>query len=103
MENKNEGNENKIILGDFNCTMDKMETDGRNKTFMNVISIMLCQNSSWIMDWRIRYNRSSGTRSTIDRVLTNITMARNTKINHIMLSFTDHYNAIFIDRFSSKT
>ena len=32
MENKNEGNENKIILGDFNCTMDKMERDGRNKT-----------------------------------------------------------------------
>ena len=28
MENKNEGNENKIILGDFNCTMDKMERDG---------------------------------------------------------------------------
>ena len=33
MENKNEGNENKIILGDFNCTMDKMERDGRNKIF----------------------------------------------------------------------
>ena len=49
MENKNEGNENKIILGDFNCTMDKMERDGRNKN----ISIMPCQNSSWIMDWRI--------------------------------------------------
>ena len=31
MENKNEGNENKIILGDFNCTMDKMERDGRNR------------------------------------------------------------------------
>ena len=25
MENKNEGNENKIIFGDFNYTMDKME------------------------------------------------------------------------------
>ena len=32
MENKNEGNENKIILGDFNCTMDKMDRDGENKT-----------------------------------------------------------------------
>ena len=32
MENKNEGNENKIILGDFNCTTDKMEKDGGNKT-----------------------------------------------------------------------
>ena len=52
MENKNEGNENKIILGDFNCTMNKMERDGRNKT-LYVISIMPCQKSSWIMDWRI--------------------------------------------------
>ena len=32
MENKCEGNENKIILGDFNITMDKMDRDGRNKT-----------------------------------------------------------------------
>ena len=32
MENKNEGNENKIILGDFNCIMDKMDSDGENKT-----------------------------------------------------------------------
>ena len=32
MENKNEGNENKIILGDFNCTMDKMDRHGGNKT-----------------------------------------------------------------------
>ena len=27
-----EGNENKVILGDFHCAMDKMERDGRNKT-----------------------------------------------------------------------
>ena len=32
MENKWEGNENKIIIGDFNITMDKMDRDGRNKT-----------------------------------------------------------------------
>ena len=25
------GNENKIILGDLNCTMDKMDRDGGNK------------------------------------------------------------------------
>ena len=52
MENKNEGNENKIMLGDFNYTMCKMERDGRNKT-LYVISIMSCQNSSRIMNWRI--------------------------------------------------
>ena len=30
-------------------------------------------------------------------------MAHNTKINHIMVYLTDHYNAIFIERFPSKT
>ena len=75
---------------------------------------MLCQNSSQIMDWRIygegfdsseftHYNRSSSTRSTIDRVYTDIKMVISSKIIHIMVSFTDHYNAIFIDRFPSKT
>ena len=32
MQSKNERIENKIILGGFNYTMDKMERDGRNKT-----------------------------------------------------------------------
>ena len=32
MENKNGGNENKVILGDLNCTMDKMDRYGGNKT-----------------------------------------------------------------------
>ena len=32
MKNKNKGNENKKILGDFNCTIDKMHRDGENKT-----------------------------------------------------------------------
>ena len=45
----------------------------------------------------IRYDRSSGTRSRIERVYTDIKIASNTKINHIMVSFTDHY------RFISKT
>ena len=33
MENKNEGNENKIILGDFHCIMDKMDRDGEKMLF----------------------------------------------------------------------
>ena len=32
MENKCDGNENKIILGDFNITMDKIDRDGGNRT-----------------------------------------------------------------------
>ena len=31
MENKNMENENKIIIGDFDCAMDKKGTDGGNK------------------------------------------------------------------------
>ena len=26
------GNENKVMLGDFNCTMDKLDRNGENKT-----------------------------------------------------------------------
>ena len=32
MENKNEGNEDKTTLGDFNCTKGKMNRYGGNKT-----------------------------------------------------------------------
>ena len=32
MKNKCEGNENKIIIGDFNITMDKLDRDGGNET-----------------------------------------------------------------------
>ena len=32
MENKNEGKDNKIILGGFNRTMDKMDRYGGNET-----------------------------------------------------------------------
>ena len=42
----------------------------------------------------------------INRVYTdiyiNIKIANNTKINHIMVSFTDQYNAISIDRLPQK-
>ena len=32
IKNKNEGNENKIILGDFNCTMNKMDRNCKKNT-----------------------------------------------------------------------
>ena len=32
MQNKNEGNENKIMLGVLNCTMDKIDRVGENNT-----------------------------------------------------------------------
>ena len=42
-------------------------------------------------------------RSVIDRVCTDIEIANNTRINHIMVSFADHQNAISIDRIPSKS
>ena len=115
MENKNEENKNKIILGDFNCTMEKMERDDRNKTLykchFNCFLSKLIVNNGLKDLWRrenpdfsefTRFDRSSGTRSRKDRVYTDIKIASNTKINHIILSITDHYHAIFIYRFSSK-
>ena len=32
MQNKNEGKESKIMVGDLNCTMDKIDRVGENKT-----------------------------------------------------------------------
>ena len=93
MENKNEGNKNKIILGDFNCTMDKTERDGRNKTlckchFNYVLSKLIVDNGLEDLWTRknpdssefTRYNRSCGTRSMTERVYTDIKMSSNTKI-----------------------
>ena len=32
MQNENEGNEDKIMLGDLNCTVNKIDRDDENKT-----------------------------------------------------------------------
>ena len=50
-----------------------------------------------------RYDKSSGTRSRIDRAYIDIKIENNTKIKHKMISFSDYYNALFIDILSSKT
>ena len=50
MENKNEGNENKIIFGDFNCSMDKMDRDGENKTQRLYRCCSNCSLSKLIVD-----------------------------------------------------
>ena len=56
MENKCEGNENKIILGDFNITMNEMDRDGGNKRHM------------------------------IYRFYTHVKFANNAKTNHVIVS-----------------
>ena len=87
----------------------------KHRTFIGAAPVIPCQNSSSIMGLRI-YGKGrtlillsspavigplQGSR--IDRVYTDIKVANNNKINHIMVSSTDHYNAVSIDRLSSKT
>ena len=42
MQNKNEENENKIIIEDLNRTMDKIDRDGENKTNTLQVLFQLC-------------------------------------------------------------
>ena len=76
---------------------------------------MPCQNSLWIMGLRIYGERRTQIPMSLpatigplarihDRqVYTDIKIANNTNINHIMVSFTDDYNAISFDRLPSNT
>ena len=50
MENKNDGNESKIILGDFIVLWIKWRGIVEIKHFIDLVSIMPCQNSLRIMD-----------------------------------------------------
>ena len=50
-----------------------------------------------------RHERSSGRKFRTDRVYIDTKIASNTKINQIMVSFTDHYKSIFIDKFPWET
>ena len=109
MENKIEGNDNKLILWDFNCTMDKIKRSGQNKAiyicrFIYALSKIIVDNGLEDLRGRdnpyyflfILYNRSSGTTSRIDRVYFDKNIASNTKINHIIVSFTDHLMLFFL-------
>ena len=116
MQNKNERNENKIMLGDLNCAMDKIDRDGENKTqrlyrccFNYALSKLIVDNGLEDPEGRTQIPLSlPATIGPLSRIqdrqgLVNIKIAKNTKINHVIVSFTNHYNAISIDRLSSKT
>ena len=49
MKNKNEGNQSTIIHGDFNCAWIKWRVMVEIKHFIDVISIMHCKISTWLM------------------------------------------------------
>ena len=97
IENKNEENGNKM-LGDFNCTIDKMERDGRNKTLYRCRCNYSLSNLIAITDWRIfgegrtQIPLTSSTTidllaQDLDRVYTDMKIASNTKIPIILMRF----------------
>ena len=87
----------------------------KHKDFIDAFPIMPCQYSSWIMGLRIYGEgktqillNSPATivpwqGSKIVSVYTDITVTDSTKIKHIMVSFTDHYNAISVERLPSES
>ena len=76
--------------------MDKMDMDGCGSNYA------LSKLNSDPSEFTCYELIDSGTKSRIDRVYTDIKITNNTKINQIMVSFTDHYNAISLDRPPSK-
>ena len=90
----------------------------KHKDYINLVPTMPCENSSWIMglkiygEGRTQIPSLPAPTGPLPRIqdrqglywyLYWYKVAKNTKINHIMVSCTDHYNAIYIDRFPSKT
>ena len=105
------------MLGDLNCTMDKIDRDGENKTQRLYRCCSNCALWKLIVDHRLevygewRTQSSPATIGPLPRIqdtqglywcLYWYKIANNIKINHIMVSFTNHYNAISIDRLPSK-
>ena len=79
----------------FNHSQSKLTVDNRLKD--------LWKRENPVSSGLTRYERLSGTISRITRVYTDINISSNTKIIHIMISSTDQFNSIFIDRFPLKT
>ena len=79
--------------------MDRLGKN-KNKHLIGTAPVIPCQNSSWITSLRIygegrtqipmSLPATIGPLARIDRVYTDIKIANNNKINHIMVSFTDH-------------
>ena len=98
--------------------MDKIDSDGGNKTQRlyrcgsnHAVSKLILDNGlkdllrkEYLNSSEFtHYDRSPGTRSRIDSLYTDIKIANNIKINHIMVSLTDHYTATYLGRLPSKT
>ena len=93
----------------FNCTMVKMDRYGGNETqrlyeccpnyaliLGNGLDFLWRRENPDFSEFLLQWSRT-------DRVYTDWKNANNTKSNHIMSSFADHYHAISIDGPSSKT
>ena len=117
MENKNEGNENKLIFGDFNCAIDKIDRDGGNKARRLYIDVpQLYSVKTHCGKWARKFMEKEEARLLLVHPIRSFIWHNmqnrqglygykncwHTRINCIMVSFTDHYNSISIERFHSK-
>ena len=92
----------------------------KHEDFIDAVPLTPCQNQTWIMGFRIygegRTQILLSSPTTVGSLVRiqdrkglywykncKIKNCNNTKINHIMVSFTDHYNDISIDRLPLKT
>ena len=87
----------------------------KHKDFIDAVPIFLCQNPSWMMGLRIYGEEGTqillnlpATIGPLEKILDRkfysyIKIANTTKINHIMVSFTDHHNVISIEKLPSKS
>ena len=73
MENKNKGNEKKVLLGHFNCTTDKMNRDSGNGTqriyrcrFSYTLSKFIVHDGLKDLDWEGRTQIPLGSHIMID-------------------------------------
>ena len=102
-------------MEDFNYTLDQKDKYEGSKTNIRYRCHSTVALSKLIMENHLLrrenpdaseltcYNRSSSAKSRIERAYTDIKIVNKTKIKHKMISFSDHYNALLIDRLSSIT
>ena len=91
MNGKRKENKTQILYRySFSYSLSKLRVDNRLEDLWRRVPDSLQFHSLQVL-WK---------GSRIDRVCSDIKIVNNAKINHIMVSFKDHYNVISIDRLS---
>ena len=101
-------NENVIILGDFNSTLNTLDrsTNEIGKEAKSELEALI-QQFDLEDHWRLQnpneklythYHGRTDTFARIDRAYTDVRLRPNIKIKHVINSFSDHYNAVLLEK-----